>query len=188
MNLCEFSDKMKQYGSTVYNLGYPHLRQGQSIVIAAGKIFGTKADGIVNDCFYNDGKINSYIEELYRRVGEKYKFPKNMPNVKDNEYWKPAIPPNIEDLVKEFLTCGGIITGVYYNGRNLEYELSGFAKSGNGILTKDEKGNVILKTRYNTVDEIWSFEDIVDVSNRWAYDYRDQYNKDRWAENYLNKQ
>lgn len=188
MNLSEFSEKMKQYGSVVYNLGYPHLRQGQSIVIAAGKIFGTKADGIVNDCFYNDGKINSYIEELYRRVGDKYKFPKDIPSVREKEYWNPVIVPSIEDLVKDFLMCGGLVTGVYYNGSNLEYELRGFAKSGNGILTKDEKGNVILKTRYDTVDEIKSFADIVDVSNRWTYDYRDQYNSDEWAENYLNRQ
>lgn len=82
--------------------------------------------------------------------------------------------PTVEELVIECIKHDIPVNGVDYNGRNLEYEIGGFSKSGTGKLTTDEDGNTILVTRYNTVNEVRSFEDIADVAYDWYYNYRDR--------------
>ena len=68
------------------------------------------------------------------------------------------------------------ITGVTLNDRkDFEFELQGFSKSCTGILTKDNEGNVILKTRYNEIDLIEDFNDISNVAKRWQQYSPDYY-------------
>ena len=68
------------------------------------------------------------------------------------------------ELITDCLEHKVPITGVTLNDRkDFEFELQGFSKSGTGILTKDDEGNVILKTRYNEIDRIEDFDDIKEI-------------------------
>ena len=82
----------------------------------------------------------------------------------------------LKGLVIECLKHGVPITDVEYNSKNneLEYSLQGFSKSGTGVLTVNNEGEIVLKTRYNTVDIVESFEDIANVAKRWQ-GYRPEY-------------
>jgi len=81
------------------------------------------------------------------------------------------------ELITDCLEHKVPITGVTLNDRkDFEFELQGFSKSGTGILTKDDEGNVILKTRYNEIDRIEDFNDIAYVAQRWQQYRPDYYN------------
>ena len=83
----------------------------------------------------------------------------------------------IEDILIECLKRGVPVTGVDYNNEleTLEFELQGFAKSGSATLTKDIDNNVILKTRYNEIDYVETFEDVARVASRWQQYQPDYY-------------
>lgn len=79
------------------------------------------------------------------------------------------------EIVTECLEHNVPITGVALNDRkDFVFELQGFSKSGTGFLTKDDEGNVILKTRYNEIDRIEDFNDIAYAAKRWQQ-YRPDY-------------
>lgn len=100
-------------------------------------------EALINCIKFLGGKVNSLIEEH-------------------------RVKSQIEEILMEFIRHGGIVSDVTYNGKNLEYCLDGFGKSGNGILTIDDNGEIVLKTRYGRVDAINSFDDIVLVSLQWT--------------------
>ena len=80
------------------------------------------------------------------------------------------------ELIKDCLEHNVPITRVTLNDKkDFEFELQGFSKSGTGILTKDDEGNVILKTRYNEIDRIEDFNDIAYVAKRWQEYHPDYY-------------
>lgn len=88
----------------------------------------------------------------------------------------------IECIVIECAKHGVPITDVRYNTEldTLEFQLEGFAKSGSALLTKDTEGNVILKTRYNEIDYVNSFDDIAVVALRWQQYMPDYYTLPEW--------
>lgn len=54
-----------------------------------------------------------------------------------------------------------------------EIQVSGFSKSGIATL-KEEDGKVLAYTRYERVDELTSFEDLVKLNYEWFDLYRDR--------------
>lgn len=93
-----------------------------------------------------------------------------------------SMDKRIESLVIECAKHGVPITDVRYNAEldTLEFQLEGFAKSGSALLTKDEEGNVILKTRYNEIDRVNSFDDIAVVALRWQQYAPGNYTLPEW--------
>lgn len=90
----------------------------------------------------------------------------------------------IESIIIECAKHGVPITDVRYNGEldTLEFQLEGFAKSGEALLTKDANGNIILKTRYDEIDYVNSFKDIAEVALRWQQYRPDYYVLPKWFE------
>lgn len=76
----------------------------------------------------------------------------------------------LEELVKEVLENGLYICGVGLKGDSFGYDISGFAKSGYGTLYQED-GVIKLQTRYNQVDVIEDFDDIVSVAYGWDRGY-----------------
>lgn len=78
----------------------------------------------------------------------------------------------IEELIKEVLKNGISIWSVTYNKEKdaLVYSVNGFSKSGTADLY-EEDGKIICKTRYNQIDEIQTFEDLVNVAYEWNSAY-----------------
>ena len=78
----------------------------------------------------------------------------------------------LEELIKEVLSNGIPVTGVQYDKEKdtLVYEVSGFSKSGTAELYYDE-GVIKCKTRYNRIDVINDFDDLVDVAYDWNEGY-----------------
>ena len=80
----------------------------------------------------------------------------------------------LEDLVKETLENGIPIVGVGLTENNeLYYEVSGFSKSDTAKIYQYED-YIRCETRYNTIDDIDSFEDLADVAMRWNEGYCDR--------------
>ena len=81
----------------------------------------------------------------------------------------------LEELIKETLSNGIPVVGVEYDKAcdSLVYEVSGFSKSGTAkLLCRD--GKIICETRYNQVDEIEDFDDLVAVAYEWNKNYCDR--------------
>lgn len=86
------------------------------------------------------------------------------------------------DLVKECIKKGILCVdaGLDENDK-LYFEFSGFSKSDTAKLCiKDNK--IVSITRYNTVDEIETFEDFAEVAYDWNNDYRESFG---WNSNWL---
>lgn len=79
----------------------------------------------------------------------------------------------VESLVKECHHNGIGITGVDLYNDELGYHIDGFSKSGTAFLYADGD-KVLLKTRYNRIDEIETFEDIAGVAYEWNEGYCDR--------------
>ena len=76
----------------------------------------------------------------------------------------------IESLVKQCLENGITISGVELCNNELAYYIDGVSKSGCAFLY-EEDGKVYLKTRYEQIDEIETFEDIANVAYQWNTNY-----------------
>ena len=78
----------------------------------------------------------------------------------------------LEELIKEVLSNGIPVTGVQYDKEKdtFVYEVIGFSKSGTAALYYDE-GVIKCKTRYNRIDVINDFDDLVDVAYDWNEGY-----------------
>ena len=78
----------------------------------------------------------------------------------------------LEELIKEVLSNGIPVTGVQYDKEKntLVYEVGGFSKSGTAELYNEE-GAIKCKTRYNRIDVINCFSDLVDVAYDWNEGY-----------------
>ena len=94
----------------------------------------------------------------------------------------------IESLVKECLKNKIRVCGVELYNDELAYHIDGFSKSGTAFLCS-EGDKVLLKTRYDQVDVIEKFEDIVDVAYQWneAYCTREPFGWDgAWVKLFKN--
>lgn len=76
----------------------------------------------------------------------------------------------VEDLIKECLTKGILCNGVGIEEGNLSYDLLGFSKSGTAKIFESDNC-IYCVTRYNTVDIINSFDDLVHVAFSWYTNY-----------------
>ena len=67
------------------------------------------------------------------------------------------------------------------------YEIFGFAKSGKGLLSflPTEEGEYALSLRYNTVENIRTFEDIVHTCFEWCDRYIDRGYGWDWADTFV---
>lgn len=72
----------------------------------------------------------------------------------------------LEELIKEILRNNIFITGITLIDDILQYEVNGFYKSGSVSLYETEEG-IFVKARYEEVDKIESFEDLVYINYRW---------------------
>ena len=75
-----------------------------------------------------------------------------------------------ESLIKEIIEKGIPCVGFGNEGDSLSFEIGGFSKSGTAVLY-EIAGNIYCRTRYNTIDEIETFEDVVDVAWEWNDNY-----------------
>lgn len=75
-----------------------------------------------------------------------------------------------ESLIKEIIEKGIPCVGFSDEGDSLSFEIGGFSKSGTAVLYEQE-GNMYCKTRYNTIDEIETFEDVAEVAWGWNDNY-----------------
>jgi hypothetical protein len=82
---------------------------------------------------------------------------------------------HLEELIKEVLINRICVSGVHYDPENdtLVYRVEGFSKSGYAELS-EVNGKILCKTRYNQVDEINSFDDLVNVAYQWNSYYCDR--------------
>ena len=87
----------------------------------------------------------------------------------------------IEELIKEVLINEIPVNGVEYDTEydTFVYHVAGFSKSGTAELMEKD-GKIICKTRYNTIDEIKCFDDLVVVAYRWNKIYLDTKPFDKW--------
>lgn len=76
----------------------------------------------------------------------------------------------IEEIIKELIQNGINVSGVSIRNNELAYTIDGFAKSGSGTLFL-ENGKMILETRYNQLDEVFSTEDVSNIAYHWDKDY-----------------
>lgn len=82
----------------------------------------------------------------------------------------------LEELVKDTLRNGIIVRGVTYdkNLDSLVYVVDGFSKSGIAELYCEKDGRVFCRTRYNRIDEIETFNDLMMVAYDWNRNYCDR--------------
>ena len=70
------------------------------------------------------------------------------------------------------------------------YEVSGFSKSGYATLYI-EKGKIICETRYDTLEQIDSFNDLALIAFEWYVNYRNrspfEHPEKYWAEYWVEK-
>lgn len=87
----------------------------------------------------------------------------------------------IEELIKEVLKNHISVESVEYDAvaDSLVYHVAGFSKSGTAELMEKD-GKIICKTRYNTINEIECFDDLVDVAYEWNSIYLDTKPFDNW--------
>ena len=57
--------------------------------------------------------------------------------------------------------------------KRFEYEIQVGSKSGTGKLY-EQYGKIVLETRYQTIDEIESYDDIASVAWRWFINYKER--------------
>ena len=90
----------------------------------------------------------------------------------------------LEDLVKEILQNKILIVGVGLTENDkFYYDVAGFSKSGTAKIYQ-YKDYIRCETRYNTIDDIYSFEDLAKVAMRWNQGYCDR-NPFDWDSNWL---
>ena len=67
------------------------------------------------------------------------------------------------------------------------YEIFGFSKSGKGLLSfsPTEEGEYALSLRYNTVENVRTFEDIVHICFHWCDQYIDRGYGWDWADTFV---
>ena len=91
----------------------------------------------------------------------------------------------LEDLVKEVLQNKIPIVGVGLTENNeLYYEVSGFSKSDTAKIYQYED-YIRCETRYNTIDDIDSFEDLAEVAMRWNEGYAGGLYNYGWSSDWL---
>jgi hypothetical protein len=78
---------------------------------------------------------------------------------------------NLESIVIICLQKGIPVRGVTLSPNGtLAYEIGGFSKSDTAELYL-ENDKIICKTRYNRIDEIENFDDLVDIAYDWNEGY-----------------
>jgi hypothetical protein len=60
------------------------------------------------------------------------------------------------------------------NDGHLVFEIGGFSKSGNSKLYEKDDGTILCLTRYDQVDVIESYDDVVHVAFSWYSRYADR--------------
>lgn len=83
---------------------------------------------------------------------------------------------NLEEIVDEVLSKNNsLITGVIRREENGKraYKIHIGSKCGDGFLYENEHGEVVLEGRYQEIDTINSFDDIVYVAFTWFNNYSD---------------
>ncbi|HEY9703127.1 MAG TPA: hypothetical protein V6C58_11810 [Allocoleopsis sp.] len=77
--------------------------------------------------------------------------------------------------VLEQCAKNGLASTMFFNKEKnrFEYEVIIGSKTGTGLLY-EEDNKVILETRYQTKDEVTSYEDIANVAFRWFQNYKDR--------------
>lgn len=68
----------------------------------------------------------------------------------------------------------------------LRFHINGFSKSGTAALY-EENGAMYLETRYNTISQIWEYDDIVSEAYDWYLSYKNAgyIVPDCWAEDFV---
>lgn len=80
----------------------------------------------------------------------------------------------INELIVECTKRGFPLTlGFNTEKDRIEYEIHIGSKTGIGTLYEDDT-RIFLATRYDTINEIFSFDSIADVAYRWFDDYKDR--------------
>lgn len=57
---------------------------------------------------------------------------------------------------------------------HLIFKISGFSKSGNASLLEKDDGTIICLTRYDQVDEVENYDDVVHIAFSWYRRYADR--------------
>jgi hypothetical protein len=80
----------------------------------------------------------------------------------------------LDSLVLE-CAMKGIPASIFYNKEKnrIEYEIQIGSKTGTGKLYQESE-EVILETRYQTIDKVSTFDDIANVAYRWFSNYQDR--------------
>jgi hypothetical protein len=79
---------------------------------------------------------------------------------------------NLETIIDECVKNGLIVYVDLAPNGTRAYRVDGFSKSGSALIYED--GDIKCVTRYNTVDTIDCFDDLVDVARRWFNNYSDR--------------
>ena len=83
-------------------------------------------------------------------------------------------------LIEEILKKGFSLEASYnHENDRFEYELDGFYKSGSIVLYENEYGSLTGISRYNEIDIIDCFYDLIAINYRWWRSSKDRY--DGWA-------
>lgn len=79
------------------------------------------------------------------------------------------------DILLKECAQKGLSSTIFFNKEKnrFEHEIVIGSKTGYGILYEEEE-KIILETRYQTKDEVASFEDIASVAFRWFQNYKDR--------------
>lgn len=83
----------------------------------------------------------------------------------------------IEEILKK-----GFILELTYNIANerFEYGLDGFYKSGKIIIYENDYGSLTAVSRYNQIDIIENFYNLVALNHQWWYSSRERF--DGWSQ------
>ena len=77
------------------------------------------------------------------------------------------------ELITEVTKQNIPITSIKWDkDKGLVFEISGFTKSDVAELYVSSGNYIVCETRYNTFDEITSFEDLARVAFNWYIDYK----------------
>ena len=66
------------------------------------------------------------------------------------------------------------VLGVPFECENGTVKVPGFSKAGYAVLTLNDKGQIEASTRYNEVDVLLVFEDLVNLAYNWWQRYKDR--------------
>ena len=75
-----------------------------------------------------------------------------------------------ENLVKEVINKGILITEATMVGDSIAFGVDGFSKSGIALIYEKD-GKIYSKTSYETIDEITSFKDLARIAFEWNHNY-----------------